>query len=138
MLLVGRASVLLLPISFGIGIARRRVRTVECGDLLVRIGQGNNALEIERDVAWALSDPTARIAVRATPTGNFVNSTGHPVVVEDLSPKSVRLIEDPGGATLALIHDASLERDQPELLDAVASATRLAMGRHEGCRPTPA
>jgi class 3 adenylate cyclase len=105
----------LLPVSFGIGVARGVLARSAVGNLMVRIGQGRTAQEIERDVAWALSDPTARLVV------------GDVSRMRDMPPDRVRFIEGARGVTAALVHDPSLSQFQPELVDAVASATRLAL-----------
>ncbi len=117
---------ILLPISFGIGIARGVLAQSAVGNLMVRIGQGRSASEIERDVAWALADPTAHIAL-SPDGGAFTTVGGLRVDVDQLPAGSVRLIEGSTGVSAALIVDPAVSQLQPELLDAVVSATRLAL-----------
>jgi len=126
---VERTALLLLPISFAVGIARGVLARSAIGNLLVRIGQGKNVSEIERDVAWALADPSVRIAVREAGSTAYAAADGRPFDPSALNGPGVTMIEG-GGVSAALLHDPSLERDQPELLDAVATATRLAIENH--------
>jgi class 3 adenylate cyclase len=129
-LLVQRTAVVLLPLSFGIGILRGMLARSSAANLLVRIGRGSAVDEIERDVAWALADPSARLAVRPRGEGPYVSTSGRPLDVEQLDPAAVTMIGDADGTAAALIHDPSLKRDQPELLDACASAISLALDNH--------
>ena len=126
---IERTALLLLPLSFAIGIVRGVLARSAVSNLLVRIGQGRNVVEIERDVAWALADPSARVAVRTPGKTAYVTATGE--VINVTSPAAgVTLIEGSAGISVALLHDQSLDRDQPELLEAVASATALAIENH--------
>jgi class 3 adenylate cyclase len=124
---LARLALLLLPISFGIGVARGVLARSAVGNLMIRIGEGRTAAEIERDVAWALADPTARLASRARGTNFRFVGDGGVVDVSDLPHDAVRLIEGSRGTTAALIHDPVISQFQPELLDAVVSAVRLAL-----------
>lgn len=127
---VERTALLLLPLSFAVGIARGVLARSAVGNLLVRIGQGRNVVEIERDVAWALADPSARLAFRGSGRTEYVTAEGDPFEVPSAADLGVTRIEGSGGVSVALLHDPSLERDQPELLEAVASATGLAIENH--------
>ena len=117
------ASLLLLPLGLLLGLLRAIVARSAAANLLYRIGQGNSPVDIERDVAWALGDPAARLAIRADPESAFVDSAGRPAELRESPDKAVTFV----GETVAILHDPSLRRDQPELLEAVSGATRLAI-----------
>ena len=117
------ATLLLLPLSLLFGLLLAIVARSAAANLLYRIGQGNSAVDIERDVAWALGDPSARLAIRANPESAFLDSSGRRAQLEESPNKAVTFVGD----TVAILHDPSLRRDQPELLEAVSGATRLAV-----------
>jgi class 3 adenylate cyclase/uncharacterized membrane protein len=127
---IERTALLLLPLSFAMGIVRGVLARSAVSNLLVRIGQGRNVVEIERDVAWALADPSARVAVRTPGTTAYVTASGEAIDLTSPAEAGVTLIEGSAGVSVALVHDQSLDRDQPELLEAVASATALAIENH--------
>jgi len=121
------ASLLLLPLGLLLGLLRAIVARSAAANLLYRIGQGNSPVDIERDVAWALGDPSARLAIRAGPASAFVDSSGRPVDLQESADAAVTIVGETNGAAVAILHDPSLRRDQPELLEAVSGATRLAI-----------
>ena len=124
---IERTALLLLPLSFAVGIARGVLARSAVANLLVRIGQGGSVREIERDVAWALADPSARLALRGPGSTTYLTADGRPLAGSVLAGAGVRVIDREADISVALLHDPSLDRDQPELLEAVAAATRLAI-----------
>jgi class 3 adenylate cyclase len=127
---VERTALLLLPVGFAIGIVRGVLARSAIGNLLVRIGQGRSVQEIERDVAWALADPSARLAVRDAGSTQYVTAEGKALSPDRLQAPGITLIEGSAEISVALLHDPSLHRDHPELLRAVVSATGLAIENH--------
>lgn len=125
--LLQRGGLVLLPLSFGAGMLRGLVNRSAIGNLLVRIGRGVSIADIERDVAWALGDPSATLAVRRSDSGAFITAGGRTLDDAAIAQGSVVTVDGADGSTLALLHDPSLARDQPELLRAVAEAARLAL-----------
>jgi class 3 adenylate cyclase len=122
-----RTSILLLPLSFAAGILRGIMARSAASNLLVRVGRGSTVEEIERDVAWALADPSAKLALRMQPGGQeFATLDGRRIELDRLPADAVRVING-RETSAALIHDPSLERDQSELLDTTAAAIQLAL-----------
>jgi class 3 adenylate cyclase len=120
-------SVMLLPLGLLVGILRAILARSSAGNLLYRIGEGRTPAEIERDVAWALGDPSARLAFRAGRDTSFLDSSGRIVDPRESRRTAVSIVDDADGAAVALLHDPAVRRDQPELLETVLGAARLAI-----------
>jgi len=104
-------SVLLLPVGLIAGQLRSVLARASVANLLVRIGQGRTAAELERDIAWALGDPSVRVTTDA--------SVG--------APGDASFVGSADGVALTIQHDSAVRRYQPELLDAVVAAARVAL-----------
>ena len=111
-------------LGFAVGIVRGVLTRSAVGNLLVRIGQGRSIREIERDVAWALGDPSARIAVREKGSGMYVTVDDKPIDNPSSGAPGTTLMES-GGASVAILHDPSLLRDQPERVALLNGALAL-------------
>jgi len=120
-------SLILLPFGLLFGLLRAVIARSAAANLLYRIGRGNTPAEIERDVAWALGDPSARLAIRAGADSAFLDSSGRPVELGDSPTQAVTIVGETDDGAVAIVHDPSLRRDQPELLEVVSGATRLAI-----------
>jgi class 3 adenylate cyclase len=119
---------ILLPFAVLTGLLVSLVARSAIGNLLVRVGQSNTPAELERDIAWALGDPSARVAYRHRESGGFFTAAGDPVEVPPAdSSRTTTVIEGEDENAAALVYDASLQRDDPALVQAVAAATRLAL-----------
>lgn len=105
------ASVLLLPIGLIVAQVQSVLARASVANLLVRIGQGRTVTELERDISWALGDPSVRI------TADGTGST----------PGDASVVDSTDGAVLTIRHDPAVRRWQPELLDAVVAAARVAL-----------
>jgi len=83
----------------------------------------------------ALGDPTLRLAYWLEQSGRYVDVEGNPYPVRPDDEGRVTTRIDAGGRPLAVIeHDAAVARHEPELLEQVVTATRIALekdvGRH--------
>lgn len=117
------AMVVLIPAGVVIGLIRGVLARSSIGNLLVRIGEGRSSTEIERDVAWALGDPTARIVYRKAEEGGFTDARGRPV--DETSTATA--VGETRGVLVAIAHDPAVSEHHEELLKAVVAATRLAL-----------
>jgi class 3 adenylate cyclase len=121
-------ALILVPIGLLAGLLMSLVRRSAIGNLVVRIGQSATAEEMERDVAWALGDRSARLAVWHPERAGFFAGGGEPVELPAAdSAQAATMIEGSDGQVAALLHDKSISREQPELVEAVAGAARLAL-----------
>jgi class 3 adenylate cyclase len=126
-IIVERTSLALLPIGMLVGMIRGVLARSAVGNLLVRVAAGRMPDELERDAAWALGDPGLVLAIRGRGADSFVDSAGREVDLAGARPEEVTYVSAPGEDEVALLHDRFLGVDQPDLLDAVVAATRMAL-----------
>lgn len=126
-IIMERTSLSLLPIGMLVGMIRGVLARSAVGNLLVRVAAGRMPDELERDAAWALGDPGMVLAIRSRGADSFVDSAGREVDLAAARPEEVTYVSAPGEDEVALLHDRFLAIDQPELLDAVVAATRMAL-----------
>lgn len=126
-IIMERTSLALLPIGMLVGMIRGVLARSAVGNLLVRVAAGRMPDELERDAAWALGDPGLVLAIRGRGADSFVDSAGREVDLAGARPEEVTYVSAPGEDEVALLHDRFLAVDQPELLDAVVAATRMAL-----------
>ena len=130
MLVVMAAVRIAIPVAIVYPVIRGRRARTRVADVVISLDDrglagGSDAMR------RALADPSLRLLRRARPATRrargFVDADGHPA---ELPPPGDRLtatvLERDGEVLGALVHDAAL-REEPELLDAVAAAARLAL-----------
>jgi len=111
-----------VPLCFLVGLLHERLSYRRIGELVVTSTAAGET-DLEHSLSVALGDPQLRLVF---PLGDgFVDGAGHRVPrPEPDDSTTVTAVDTPTG-TLALIrHDRSLS-DEPELLTAAGSATRL-------------
>jgi len=95
--------------------------------LVVDLGEGTGTGTLQARLAHALGDRSLAIAYWLPERSGYVDESGNPVVLPGLgSGKAVTVIEQRGERIAALVHDAAV-LDDPRLVDAVASAARMAL-----------
>ena len=116
------------PLAFLLGLLRTRISRSAVGDLVIELGQGSMPVGGLREVlADRLGDPSLELAYAVDDAGGWVDEAGHPIAIP--SPGSGRIattLELEGEPIAALIHDDAV-LDDPELVEAVVSAARLAV-----------
>jgi signal transduction histidine kinase len=113
-----------VPLCFLISLLHERLAYRPIGELVVKLAAGSDT-DLERSLAVALRDPHLSIAFPVD--GGFVDSQGRPVARPEGDERTIvtSVGDGRGSAPLALIrHDRSLN-DEPALLTAAGSATRL-------------
>jgi DNA-binding CsgD family transcriptional regulator len=105
-----------IPLAFLGGLLRTRLRRAALGELVLDLSDGPSPARVQAALARALGGPTLEIVPHE----------------RDVPPGRAVTMLEPGGA--AIVHDAAL-LDDPELLDAAASAARLTLRRPAA--PTP-
>jgi signal transduction histidine kinase len=94
-------------------------------DLVVELGQARTGT-LRGQLARALGDPSLEIGYWLPDTGTFVDAEGRMLLLPDPgSGRSVTVVEREGQPVAVLVHDPAVLAD-PGLLEAVASAARLA------------
>ena len=95
--------------------------------LVVDLGQPAAAETLRDRLARALGDPSLEIGYWLPEQGQYVHESGRPIELPSAGTERVVTPIDQGGHHIAvLVHDATV-LDDPGLISAVASATRLAV-----------
>lgn len=111
-----------VPVCFLIGLLNERLSYRRIGELVVELAGEPNA-DLERSLAVALGDPQLRVAFPVA--DGYVDSQGRPVsrpLPDDHT--AVTVVGEPEAPMALIGHDPSL-KEEPSLLTAAGSATRL-------------
>ena len=120
------AGLAALPLALLGGLLRARLARVHVADLVVHL-ERTPLHGIRDELAQALGDPTLEVAFWLPERRGYVDAAGEPFAVpSDSARRAVTPIEREGDPLAALVHDPTL-RDEPELIEAVAAAARLAL-----------
>jgi len=125
---VDQAITAAYPLAFLVGLLRTRMARSAVGDLVIELGRGGRPAGGVRDaLAGLLGDPALELVYAVEEAGGWVDGSGHPVELPDAGAGRVATtLELDGEPIAALIHDDAVLAD-PELVDAVVSAARLAV-----------
>jgi signal transduction histidine kinase len=123
---IDQSVTLLAVLGFLVGLLRTGIVRSAVGDLVVELGAGTHEPgELADALAERLKDPTLQVAYRVGE--GYIDDDGRPF---DLPPegggRAVTLVEADGQSIAALIHDEVL-RHEPEVVEAVVAAARLAI-----------
>jgi signal transduction histidine kinase len=95
--------------------------------LVVDLGEPASAGPLRDRLAKTLGDPTLAIGYWVDEQGGYVDESGRPLVLPlGNDQRAVHLIDDSGAPLVALVHDPAAP-DDPKLMAAIATATRLAV-----------
>ncbi len=123
-----RLVLLAAPLAFLEGLLRTRMSRAAVGELVVELG-GAHVPEggLREALARRLGDPSLQIAYLRPERGDYVDERGRPMNLRVVgSGRAVTLLESAGEPIAALVHDEFLRHD-PEIVEAVAAAARLAI-----------
>ena len=109
-----------VPLAFLLGVLRSRLARSAAGELLMSLGEG---AQLRDALAQALHDPTLDVGYWVPSQERYVDSEGATVRADDPA-RATRVVERDGRPIAALVHDPML-LDEPELVDAVATAAGL-------------
>jgi signal transduction histidine kinase len=126
---LGRVAALvavLIPAAFLFGLLRTRLQRSGVADLVVQLGAQPPAGRVRDLLARALGDPSLELVFWRPGAGSYVDASGLAVALPDEANRALTLLESDGERLGALVHDPSL-LDDPELLEGVAAAARLAL-----------
>ena len=125
---VDQALTAAYPVAFLLGLLRTRMSRSAVGDLVIELGRGSMPVGGLRDaLAKRLGDPSLQLAYVVDEAGGWVDEGGHPIELPAPgSRRTATTLEFEGEPVAALIHDEAL-RHEPELVEAVVSAARLAV-----------
>jgi len=121
------AVLVLIAAGFLADMVRGRWVQAVVTRLVVDLGEGTGTGTLQARLAHALGDRSLVIAYWLPETSGYVDESGNPVALPGAgSGKAVTVIEQQGERIAALVHDAAVP-DDPGLMDAVASAARIAL-----------
>jgi signal transduction histidine kinase len=115
-----------IPIAFLVGLLRIRLQRSRVADLVVELGSATRPPEVRDAIARALGDPSLELAFWLPGEERYVDAAGRLLDVRAGESRAVTVLEHDGRRVAALVHDPAL-LEEPELLDAVGAAARLAL-----------
>jgi signal transduction histidine kinase len=120
------AGLVLVAVIFLVDLLRARWADAAVTRLVVDLGEDTEAGTLRGRLARALGDPSLAIAYWLSGANSYLDERGTPVQLPGAgSGRAVTMIDQQGDQIAALIHDATV-LDDPRLIDAVASAARIA------------
>src|SRR5262245_54810119 len=124
---LGFLSFVSVPFFFLAGLLRTRLARAGAVQLLQATSDAPSIEEAQAAVRRALNDPTLRLLLKDEDRGGYVDADGHLVEVPDDSAReAVTRLAYAGLPIAPVVYDPVLRR-QPELLDDVFTAARLAL-----------
>jgi signal transduction histidine kinase len=104
-------------------------RTAGYGTIFTSVAERASPGEVQEGLRAALRDPTADVAYWYEEGGHYVDVDGNRFdLPNDTRHRVVTRLEYADTPVAAIVHDAAL-REEPELLDAITSAARIALER---------
>lgn len=121
-------AILSTSLGFLWGLLRTRIARAAVGDLVVELGKATiPEEELQAALAARLGDPMLEIAYHVPERSGYVDGAGLSVNLPvDRKGRAVTILEADGAPLAALVHDEFLRHD-PEILEAVTAAARLAI-----------
>jgi signal transduction histidine kinase len=114
-----------LSLGLLVGLLRGSWERAEVADLVVELGATRSGT-LRDELARALGDPSLQVGYWVPQSAGFVDSGGRPIRVPDRgSGRAMTMVERDGQPLAVLVHDPAVLGD-PGLVEAVASAARLA------------
>jgi signal transduction histidine kinase len=123
---IDQAVTLLAILGFLVGLLRTRVARSAVGDLVVELGAATHEPGALADaLADRLRDPSLQIAYRVE--DGFVDEEGRPVELpSEGRGRALTAVESDGETIAVLVHDDVL-RHEPDVVETVVAAARLAI-----------
>ena len=123
---VGLVCFIFVPYLFLAGVLRTRLARTAAAKLLQESGESAQLDGAEETLQRLLNDPSLHLLVRGE-GDRFVDADGYTVDVPvESGSVAVTSLEYEGEAIAAVVHDPAL-REEPELLDDVLAAARVAL-----------
>jgi signal transduction histidine kinase len=119
-----RIGQVLIPVAFLVGLLRASLARIWVSDLVRALGEDPAPGRLREALARSLGDPSLEVVFWTS--NGYVDHEGKPVVLPPPSNRAVTEIEQDSRPLGALVHDPALA-EQPELVQAVGAAARLAM-----------
>ena len=120
-----------VPVWFLAGLLQSRLARGGVAQLLLDVRETASLEEAQDGLRRALNDPNVCLAAWVEERHGYVDPDGRPFEVpeEDVTRIATRIASESGESLAVIVHDRAL-LDEPELVDAVAVAARLALHRN--------
>ena len=130
---VGLIGFMSVPYLFLVGLLRTRLARTAATQLLQETDETPSLEEAEGVLRRLLNDATLRLLVHED-AGGYVDSEGRSVEPpEESATEAVTRLESAGEPIAVVVHDPAL-REEPELLDDVLAAARVALVKDRSVR----
>jgi PAS domain S-box-containing protein len=128
---IGLVALIALPFWFLFGLLSSRLARGGVAQLLVDVRETASLADAQEALRRALSDPGVRLAAWVEERRSYVDSDGRrfDVPADDVGRVSTLVAAEDGTPVAVIVHDRTL-LDEPELLDGVVAAARLALQRN--------
>ncbi|MYW63389.1 hypothetical protein GTY65_04755 [Streptomyces sp. SID8379] len=113
-----------VPFAFLAGLLRMHLQRAEVSGLVIDVGTDPDPSRVREALVRVLGDATLRLGLWREERRAYVDGSGREVAVDGPGRTPVRAAD---GRPLALLHHDPALADDPELLDSVAAALRLAL-----------
>jgi signal transduction histidine kinase len=121
-------SLCVLAVALLAGLVARPWERVPLADLVVELGEARSGT-LRTALARMLGDPTLQVGYRSPDVAGYVDEAGRPLELPPAgADRSVTRIEREGKTVATLVHDPAI-LDDPELVGALAAASRLEASR---------
>jgi PAS domain S-box-containing protein len=128
------AALLTVPLAFLFGLLRSRLARAGAGRLLTTVPDEPTAHQAEAGLRKALGDPTLELRLWLPGCG-YVDVEGRPVELPEVTPTRVTTLIERGDQPIAaLLHDAALREEEPDLLEDVVATVRIALEKDRTLR----
>jgi signal transduction histidine kinase len=118
----------IVPLGVLVGVLRMRLDRGRVAGLVVELGRGVPAGGLRDALARALGDPTLQLAFATPDATTYIDGTGRPVQLPvGAADRAIARIERDGQPLAVLVHDPTIDAEDPGLVQAVSSAARLAI-----------
>jgi PAS domain S-box-containing protein len=126
------ASFATVPIGFLVGLLQTSLARGSGVDTIFReIPERATPEEVQAGLRRALRDPTLELAYWYAEEGHYVDAYGNRVELQEETPtRAITRLDYADTPVGAIAHDAALH-EEPEVLEAVASAARIALERDQ-------
>ncbi len=116
------------PAGLLLGILRTRLGRGRVAELMVELGRGVPTGGLRDALARGLGDPTLQLGFAGAAPGAYIDSRGQAIQLPiGATSRTVARIERDGEPIAVIVHDPVIDDEDPGLVEAVASAARLAI-----------
>jgi signal transduction histidine kinase len=116
-----------VPVGLLLGVLRLRLERGRVAGLVVELARGVPAGGLRDILARALGDPTLQLAFATPDAAGYIDGMGRPFELGDQPGRTVSRLERDGAPLAVLVHDSTIDDEDPGLVAAVSSAASLAI-----------